>query len=135
MSEYLNPPEQNINAGLKAYQAERLRIRLDSERLTKESNERWRDGIQDRKALAKRAYSSKRRAMKTGKCPAWANLEAIKMIYKQAQDMTKTTGIVHHVDHIIPLLGKTVSGLHVHENLQVIPALENLKKHNRYEAA
>jgi hypothetical protein len=81
----------------------------------------------------KRHHTAKRRAAVDQQLPEWADLEAIKAVYQQAREITKLTGVQHHVDHIIPLTGKTVSGLHVHNNLQVIPARENLRKHNRYE--
>lgn len=44
--------------------------------------------------------------------------------------LTETTGIEHHVDHIKPL---SKGGLHIPENLQVIPAIDNLKKGSKYE--
>jgi 5-methylcytosine-specific restriction endonuclease McrA len=40
------------------------------------------------------------------------------------------TGIEWHVDHIIPLKGEMVSGLHIYSNLRVIPKIENLRKGN-----
>jgi hypothetical protein len=61
--------------------------------------------------------------------PAWADLEAIKKIYVEASVLRKQGSDVH-VDHIIPLQGKTVCGLHVHWNLRIIPAIENMRKHN-----
>lgn len=68
---------------------------------------------------------------KIQRTPTWANLEAIKEFYILAARLTLETGIKHHVDHIIPLQGKTVSGFHVESNLRVIPAKENLSKGNR----
>jgi hypothetical protein len=80
------------------------------------------------------AIMAKRRADKLQRTPAWMTKEqlaAIDKLYKQAVWLTKITGVKWHVDHIVPLKGKNVSGLHIPDNLQVIPALENIKKGNR----
>ena len=82
------------------------------------------------------ANKSKYRASKRNKTPIWVDKEhlwLIKQAYELAILRTKQFGFIWHVDHIIPLNGVNVSGLHVIENIQVIPAAENLLKNNKYE--
>jgi len=79
------------------------------------------------------ALDRTRRLAKIKRVPLWANKETIKKFYIDAAQKTKETGFSWHVDHIIPLQGKLVSGLHVSNNLQVIPGIDNIKKHNKYE--
>jgi hypothetical protein len=86
---------------------------------------------QENKGLVN-AATYKRRTAKLNRMPLWVDKTKIKEIYKLAQIKTKETGFKWHVDHIIPLQGELVSGLHVVENLQVIPGIENVKKANRY---
>ena len=73
---------------------------------------------------SRNAIEAKRRAAKLHQTPQWANLKAIEEFYKNCPKG-------YHVDHIVPLQGKNVSGLHVLENLQYLPASENIRKGNR----
>ena len=78
------------------------------------------------------ATTRKRQAQKINATPAWADLEQIKRIYTLCAKVSERTGVLHHVDHIIPLKGKDVCGLHTEKNLRVIPAKMNLEKSNKY---
>ncbi len=72
------------------------------------------------------AESAKRRAQKLNATPKWLSENQkmeIFLIYKECSRISKETGVEHHVDHIIPLNGKNVSGLHVPWNLQILEAL------------
>jgi hypothetical protein len=78
------------------------------------------------------ANTAKRFASKLRATPKWSYKKAIVEKYKTAVNLTQSTGIPHHVDHIIPLRSKTVCGLHVEWNLRVLPASINTSKSNKY---
>lgn len=78
---------------------------------------------------------AKRRARKINATPAWfAEFDdfAICEAYHLARKRKQTTGFPWHVDHVVPLMGKRVCGLHIAANLAVIPATLNVKKGNRF---
>lgn len=80
-------------------------------------------------------YNKKRTTSKQKRTPSWLNkahLFEIQSIYLYC-DGLRRAGFDYHVDHIIPLNGKNVSGLHVPWNLQVIPAKLNLQKGNNFD--
>ena len=68
--------------------------------------------------------------------PIWLteiDKERIQNEYKLAALQTKITGEPWHVDHVIPLQGKLVSGLHVPSNLRAIRGIDNISKKNKFE--
>lgn len=74
---------------------------------------------------AERARKNSRRSYLKRVTPAWADREAIREFYANCP-----TG--HEVDHIIPVQGKHVTGLHVLGNLQYLPMPDNRRKSNLF---
>ena len=81
---------------------------------------------------------AKRRAKKLKATPSW-DLELTDFVVKEAYVLASVrreeTGLDWHVDHVVPLQGALVSGLHVWNNIQLLPAQINKSKGNRYDTA
>jgi len=80
------------------------------------------------------AAVARRKAAKLMRTPRWldpVSLKEIEFTYTWCAAL-RLCGLNYHVDHVVPLQGENVSGLHVPWNLQVIPAVENIKKRNRW---
>lgn len=92
---------------------------------------------QHHRVASKRDWSRKRQMSVRQATPLWlTELDDlfIKEIYSLAVLRSRCLGIKYEVDHIIPLHGKNVCGLHVPSNLQLMESSENLKKRNHYAA-
>ena len=97
--------------------------------------DKQRSQLPHRKAL-KREHSRKRAMTLKQATPAWLSeldLLFIKEIYHLAVLRSEALGVDFDVDHIIPLHGKNVSGLHVPSNLQLLPRSQNIRKKNYFE--
>ena len=107
---YANDPE---------YKAMRL---IREPEANRRCSEAWR-----KKNLGRAAGNqAKRRSAKLERTPEWNDDLVMRMIYEDCPEG-------HHVDHIVPLQGETVSGLHVHYNLQYLTAEENIRKSNKWQ--
>lgn len=116
-----------VNRNHKAAQDKNYALANKEARAT--ARNKWKAANPDKDRAAKAAN----RADRIMRVPAWANRERIRSYYNVCGFFNEVNGYAkYHVDHIIPLNGKAVSGLHVHNNLQVILAKENLQKGASY---
>lgn len=137
--EYRRLNAERLKASAKKYYLE------NREHLLEQSAIRWQKNKQQYKIRRKEHYeenkslylacSRTRKALILSRVPTWLSdydLKEIRRVYLECKKKSEETGILHHVDHIVPLRGKLVSGLHVLWNLRIITAEENLRKGNKY---
>ncbi len=103
------------------------KYRKDNQAKVKESGKKW---IEANKGYVN-ANAAKYRASKIKATPSWSETEKIKEVYAGAKRLENITGLNYHVDHILPLNGKNVCGLHCWQNLQVLEANINIIKSNK----
>lgn len=77
--------------------------------------------------------TARRFASKLQATAPWADAVAMQQVYMLARFMSESTGIKWHVDHIVPLRGKNVCGLHIEHNLTFMPAAFNISKSNKFD--
>ena len=85
--------------------------------------------IKNTAALTAAKANRKRHVKKA--TPSWVDLQLISLKHKERIELSRLTGVLHHVDHVVPLQGENVCGLHVPWNLQIITAEENMSKSNK----
>lgn len=99
----------------------------------RESNNKASAKYRQKNRGKRNALKMKYNADKLKATPAWSDLNYISDLYENAKEASKIFGIPFEVDHIIPLRNSLVCGLHVENNLQVLPRALNRKKSNKFK--
>lgn len=131
--------EKNVDKVRAMYMAKRA-DRLASQAAWKLANpekiKQYRKTSYQRNPQAWKIAARKREFMKAQRSPSWG-AELTDLVFAEAVDLRLArglvTGIGWEIDHVIPLQGKRVSGLHVWNNLRVIPQILNRRKYNTYD--
>lgn len=133
-----------LAAKAKRHRERHLETRREEDRAR---SARYRVANKEKVSVTKKAYAqdnkykvnasvARRAAAKVQRTPIWLTQDdhwMIEQAYELAALRTAMFGFSWHVDHVLPLRGKLVSGLHTPYNLQVIPGAENCRKGNRVE--
>ena len=151
MAEYRKANKESLSQKQKEYRQNNKELFHQKDKAYYEKNkdkfQEYREKNKEKRSLSFKQYSknnrgrlaaikAKRNAAKLKATPPWLSkeyLEQIRTEYELAAWCSKMMGIKYHVDHIIPLQGKQVCGLHVPWNLRVIPATENIRKGNKLD--
>ena len=129
--------QKNYN---KAYRERHRDDLLESKRLWDASNREhinsYRKAYRKKNPTKHREWDARKRASRLQRIPKWLNAEQkeeIKQFYWLRDDIVTITGELYEVDHIVPLQGREVCGLHVPWNLQILPSDLNNKKNNTFK--
>ena len=123
-----------VAAGRRYYEKNREAVIARAAARPTEEKRRLQAEYKDRNVDVVRADTSIRKRRHREATPAWLTKEErlqMRDLYVQARKMTALTRERYVVDHIVPLRGEAVCGLHVPWNLRVITQDENLKKSNK----
>lgn len=134
---YRQEHKEQIATYKKAYRRQHMERILQYETQWRKQNQDWITNWNASNRHIINAISAKRRAALLNATPPWLTQEHMKEIeefYLLAQELAwlNDNGKPFHVDHIIPLQGEGVCGLHVPWNLQLLPALVNIRKSNKF---
>lgn len=142
---YKEAHRAELAAKQREYNAKTRPIRLERQREYRKANPNkfteWaaqnRDALLAKKSARKRAnpaqnaaHAAAYHAAKLQRVVPFTDAVEVAKVYVEAARQ-RAAGADVAVDHIIPLRGREVSGLHVHWNLRVIPSVENMKKYNK----
>lgn len=129
-----NHSEAGVRAKQSYYERNREIVKARAASRPLEDKRRYKDKYKQANPEYFNVLNNLRKRRHKNATPPWLTYtqkQEMRALYQQAAIITKTTGVRYVVDHIIPLNGSTVCGLHVPWNLQVMTQEENLKKSNK----